>query len=458
MCSEIYEEISKKSMKYLIVPLLIFTMVLIPYTIEGNAPLYITAIALMAVLGVCFKIPGFEFLLIAIVLCIPSGWDGTSGLVFPEVDNMTGALGRFNQYLIPAVGYYLLLNNSFNKKKTILFLTFGVLFVGLIQLVLTYETKDIRMILNIIGCSYAFMLICLFDKKCDLKDAFLYIDVLFIMSLMYGILEYVFRQSPYQYITDATTSITEIGRARGILGHPLYLSGLALIYQSIIYVRYILLNKFGYVQELLCVIMALIVVSRTTIVVMVLEYILFVVLTKGYRSVKFWIANFVVLLIGSILILKFADSIVIDIFTRFVEGNVDHREGAFETVYLLFLDNPFGVGYSNIMDTIWKGGYAASGFESDFSTVDNLFLSQLAAYGIFSLVKIFYYFYFLFDSYKLRKKYPLLFKSILFLYFPFLLESFSFDWDISSFLCMILYGFIGCVYKDNYIGNTAKCK
>ena len=54
MCSEIYEEISKKSMKYLIVPLLIFTMVLIPYTIEGNAPLYITAIALMAVLGVCF--------------------------------------------------------------------------------------------------------------------------------------------------------------------------------------------------------------------------------------------------------------------------------------------------------------------------------------------------------------------------------------------------------------------
>lgn len=437
-------------MKYIVIPLLILTMVLIPYSVGGNAPLYITVIALISVVGICLKISGFEFLLIAIALCIPSGWDGTSGLVFPEINLMTGAIGRINQYIVPTIGYYLLLKNRFKLKRKIIILTLGVLLIGCVQLLLTNETKDIRMNLNIIGCSYAFLLICYFDKKIEIQNVFLYIDFLFVISLIYGISEYIFRQSPYQYITDATTSINGIGRARGILGHPLYLSGLALVYQAIIYIRYLLLNKFGYMQELLCVVMALIVVSRTTIIVMLLEYILFIILTKGYRSAKFWFINILVLLIGSFLIYKLADSIIFDIFTRFVEGNADHREGAFKTVFSLFIDNPLGVGYSNIMNSIWSGGYAASGFESDFSTVDNLFLSQLAAYGFLSIVKICYYFYFLFDSFRSRKENPLLYKSVLFLYFPFLLESFTFDWDISNFLCLILYGFIGFIYRHFY--------
>lgn len=438
-------------------------MVVVPFSINGYASVYISAIALLSIIGVCLRIPGAEFLLIAISLCLPAGWIGTSGLEFPEVNKILVSYGRFTQFIIPITGFYLLLDNHFRIKKHLLLLTLGVIFVGLLETLLTSETKDIHILLSIIGYCYAFMLICYFDKKIEMKDVFFYIDVLFLVSLAYGISEFLFRESPYQYITDATTPLNAIGRARGILGHPLYLSGLALIYQSAIFIRYLLLKKFGYIQEVLCITMALIVVSRTTVIVLLLEYILFVVLTRGYKSIKFWISNILFIIGGVFFIVKYADSIIIDLVARFIEGNFDHRESAFETVFLLFIDNPLGVGYTNIMDRIAKGGYGTLGFDSDFSTVDNLFLSQLAAYGVFSIIKIIFYFYFLIDSYKVRREKPLMFRVVLFLYFPILIESFSFDWDSSIFMCMLLYGLIGFLYRyfentkmPNYRGNDVE--
>ena len=440
--------------------MLILTMVIIPYSVHGYAPFYITITATFSVLGICCKTPGVEFLLMAIALCLPSGWSGwtaNSSVSFPEIDSMHRALGRFILFIIPILGLWCFNESCFPQKKRVLNLLATVIAVGVIATLITADMNEFKKVIIIIGCTYSFLFICYQDKKISLKDVFFYIDVLFAVSFIYGVLDYFFRLSPYQFISNATFSEMWINRAKGILGHPLYLSALVLFFQSTIFIRYLLYKRFTYFQEFICIIMALIVVSRTTVIVMLLEYILFIIINKGYKNIKFIVFNIMGLTIISLFFIYFADSILIDIMLRFNEG-VGNRDGAWEPVMSLFVKNPIGVGYSNIMSSLSRGYYVDSEFNADFSTVDNLFLSQLAAYGVFGFFKIAYYFYFLYDAYKLRKKSPQFFKIIVLLYFPILLESFSFDWDGSIFLCLLVYGLIGYIYRFFHINSFMDSK
>ena len=230
-------------MRYFIILLLVLTMLAIPYSINDKAPLLITGLSLLSIIGIFFKMPGSEFVLVAIALCLPDGWASTD-IEFTEVDNMRHAFGRIGFYLLPLIGFVLVRVGNFYKSRPILYNMVSLLFVGLVAAAVTVTFSEFGKMLTVIGTGYAFMLICYADYKIKINDAFLFLDVLFFMSLFYGISEFFFRQSPYQYITDATVSIDTIARARGILGHPLYLSGLALFYQAILYVRSMINKKF----------------------------------------------------------------------------------------------------------------------------------------------------------------------------------------------------------------------
>ena len=433
--------------KYIILLVIVLIMYLIPYSIKGNAVLYVYFFSIVALIGILTKIKGAAFLLLAISLCMPSGWLGTSGLKFHEVDVMNSAFDKCIRFLLLGVSFVILFTQKIYREKSLFLLIVSYIFVGIVYSLLADNRNELYLALRVCGGCYGFFIICYNDKKITINDIFICLDVLFIISLFYGILDYILHQSPYQFITNATTNINTIGRARGILGHPLYLSGWALVYQAIIYVRYYITKKFGYIQELLCVVMSLIVVSRTTIIILILEYVLFVFLSEGYKKKFFILVNLFFLVIVSLFIVTLYDSVVVDIFTRFENGTITHREGAYEAIWNLFKDNPLGVGRSNIMDEIRRQGFGNGLFDQFFSTVDNLFLSQIGGYGILAFIPIIYYFYLFYDAFKIRKHNPLLFKIILTLYVPYTLEAFSFDWETKLCLCMLLFGFMGYMYR-----------
>lgn len=437
-------------MKYIVGILIILTMFVIPYSIHGyGATLYIFIISCISLLCILYNQPGFEFILIAISLCIPEGFAHSSSS-FPEISRISKAFNSVLFYLLPVVSIFIYIKHRKRFDRFLLLNVLSVILVGIISTIISVSFYEFYTIIIYLSTCFFFFVICRCDLSLDIKTVFVFIDVLFFITAFYGIQEFLFMDSPYQFIANGTEDLALAGRARGILGHPLYLSGVTLFYQANLFVRYIITKKFSYIQELVCVMVALIVVSRTTIVVMGVEYLLFLFVIKAYRSFKLVVANLILFSVAFFLIYHYVDELVIAIISRFLEDSTVSRESSYPAVMNLFFDNPFGVGYGNIMSSIYKGGYNGEGFVDDFTTVDNLFLTQIAAYGIFSLVLIFYFFYFFILSIKNKRRHKLLAKCILLLYTPYILQSFTFDWETSKCLCFLLFGLTGFLYNFNY--------
>lgn len=431
-------------MKYIVISLIVISMITIPYSVHGVAPYIIYGISLISLFGIFLKILGSELLLVAIALCLPLGMSST-GVVFPEVNRMKNAFQTILM-LIPFIsGYYLLQRKNIESRQI---LTLMILMV-LLGVFFTISTRDLNEFLRLtrgVALTFGFFVLCYYDKEITIKDVFVCFDLMFVISLYYGISEFFFQNSPYQYMTEATLSFN-YGRARGILGHALFLSGLAIIYQSIIFIRYMITQKFYYVQELLCIIMALIVVSRTTAIVMLVEFLLFFMLNFEKKKLKFLVFNIIVLSIIGYFVMYFGGDIIRMLLIRFGETEESHRLSAYSAALKLFSHNPIGVGYEHIMQEIIRGHYYSYGFSKYFTTLDNFFLTQLAAYGIFASLTVYSYFFFLIKSIKQKIKYPLLYKVMILLYVPFILQSFTFNWDSSNFLCLMLFGLTGYLYR-----------
>lgn len=431
-------------MKYIVISLIVISMITIPYSVHGVAPYIIYGISLISLFGVFLKVPGSELLLVAIALCLPLGMSST-GVVFPEVNRMKNAFQTILM-LIPFISGYILLQRKNIESKQILTLMILMALLGAFFAILTRDLNEFLRLFRGVALTFGFFVLCYYDKKISIEDVFVCFDILFIISLYYGISDFLFHNSPYQYMTEATLSLN-YGRARGILGHALFLSGLAIIYQSIIFIRYMITNKFNYVQEFLCIIMALIVISRTTAIVMFVEFLLFFMFNFGKKKLKFLVLNIIVISIISYFVMFFGSDIVKTLLIRFEDTEESHRLSAYSATLKLFSHNPIGVGYEHIMQEIIRGHYYSYGFSKYFTTLDNYFLTQLAAYGIFASLTVYSYFYFLIKAIKQKIKFPLLFKVMILLYVPFILQSFTFNWDSSIFLCLMLFGLTGYLYR-----------
>lgn len=426
--------------------LIIAAMVVIPYTVGSYAPLFVYLFSLISLLGICFKIEGAEFILIAISLCLPSGWVGNTGMTFPEIDRMFIA---FNQslYIISIISVSFFGVKSLGRIG-IVPIALSLVLIGIFISLNTGNINEFMHIWTALATGFCFLLICLKDKKTSLKDVFVYIDVLFVVTTIYAVLDFFFNISPYHSVYDTILDIRKIIQAKGLLGNALYLAGIALFYQACLYVRMLLTKKIYYVQEFFCVVLILISLSRTAIIVFIVEYLLYLYIIGAYKKTKLVMINVFVICILVFLIFIFADSIVADLIVRFTEGSFEHRESAYVTVFSLFFNNPFGVGFYRIMESIRSGGYAAQGFSDGFSTVDNFFLTEIASYGLFAFFTVFYYYFFLIRAFVQNKKKKRMLSFLLLIYVPLILQSFSYDWQIALPLCLFLYGFIGHLIRE----------
>ena len=267
--------------------------------------------------------------------------------------------------------------------------------------------------------------------RMEISSVYIYFNAIFLCSGIYGILESFFGICPYKYDLDFA-----VFRASGLLGHPLVLAIITLLYQVLLYVRYIYAKKFNFLLYIYSLIVAMVTVSRTVYIVYVVLLLYFLFITNFFKSFKKMLALMTVAFLIVYGIMLFFPDLFNGIIYRFVNGEAYHREAAFATVEKLIRDRPFGVGKWQIDNVIATQGYATWGFIIGFGTLDNFFLTQIAAYGYFSIVAFYFYFQYYFHFVKNIKALKLLCFILL------IWISISFSFDLESYpAVLVIYGF-----------------
>lgn len=189
-------------------------------------------------------------------------------------------------------------------------------------------------------------------------------------------------------------------------------------------------------------------VSRTVYIVYAVLLLYFLFITNFFKSLKKIVSLLTVALLIIYGIIYFFPDLSEGIIYRFVNGEAYHREAAFATVEKLIRDKPFGVGKWQIDNVIATQGYATWGFIVGFGTLDNFFLTQIAAYGYFSIVA--FYFYFQYYFYFLKNLQALKLLCFLFLIWV----SISFSFDLESYpAVLIIFGFYSTfLVKKEFLG------
>lgn len=390
---------------------------------------------------------GFSVLLIALSLSYP--YSVTSDIdILSELTWWPVNIIRESIFLVFIV-YYVISKYKCEKLKPKAFGVMLIIFVlSVFYSAISYSSSQEYVgWLNIFAYTYLFFYVVQIDKI-GLSEFFRLLDVIMICTSAYVILEYFFNYSPYQTVYDSINFVDIIFRARGLLGHPLVLSSFILIYQATIYSRKLITNKKYYLLLSLSLVVGLLTASRTTLIVMILEFILFFIISGHYRDVRkfIWILISSSILVFSMIFLF--QSQINDNLNRVENGNSDHRLAGYKSVFNLVQDYPFGVGEADLIRVIDIGGYKAKGLIKGFETLDNFYLTQIGSYGLFSIIIFYFYYYFLIRAFKNRKKNMPAFKSILIVYIVWSLLGFSFNMEQYLCISILMYGIISVLLKE----------
>lgn len=415
--------------------IIISMFIIIPFTLTTKVLVPVLLVYLYLILrqALVFK-RNFVPLIIALSLTAPG-----------FLDNM-GNDAKFLLYFLRLIifviwfFYYFLLYKGKNAIKGIA--SIMMLFLGEFYSLITGNNQEFSYILYAV--IYLSMMHFISSKdNMRTSSVFKYFDVMFICTGIYGILESFCGICPYEYDLNFA-----VFRASGLLGHPLVLAIVTLLYQVMLYVRYIYTKNFKFLLYLFSILVAMITVSRTVYIVYAVLLLYFLIVTKYFVRFKRIVALIAAAaLIGAGVIYFFPD-LYEGIVYRFVNGEAYHREAAFATVEKLIRDKPFGVGKWQIDNVIATQGYATWGFIVGFGTLDNFFLTQIAAYGYFSIVAFYFYFQYYFHFLKNLQALKLL--CFLFLIWV----SISFSFDLESYpAVLIIFGFYSTfLVKKEFIG------
>ena len=329
--------------------IIISMFIIIPFTLTTKVLVPVLLVYLYLILrqALVFK-RNFVPLIIALSLTAPG-----------FLDNM-GNDAKFLLYFLRLIilviwfSYYFLLYKGKNGIKGIA--SIMMLFLGEFYSLITGNNQEFLSVLYAV--IYLSMMHFISSKdNMRTSSVFKYFDVIFICTGIYGILESFCGICPYEYDLNFA-----VFRASGLLGHPLVLAIITLLYQVMLYVRYIYTKNFNFLLYLFSILVAMITVSRTVYIVYAVLLLYFLIVTKYFVRFKRIVALIAAAtLIGAGVIYFFPD-LYEGIVYRFVNGEAYHREAAFATVEKLIRDKPFGVGKWQIDNVIATQGYATWGF------------------------------------------------------------------------------------------------
>lgn len=387
---------------YYIPPIL--TILLVPPLMERYST--IVSLGLFCVvlfLGLIRR--GYTMEILSIVLCIPS--------MVAIYENEAVNIKQFNILLVlfPYIFFLIFFfNRKFNKlipsevgkwrNYSIFFLLLTLVYAFVVGSFSIYVPNE----LTYVCMTMCFFMIAYYDKQ-SLKDQLDIIDILFYITCIFVVIQYVFQYSPYNWAyLQFERRITDAFRASGLLGNSLTLSCFILFYECFLLVRYDITKRFPWVRLFLCFIIGLMTVSRTTLVLSISQVFIWMFLTKRLTSIKSIIVSLILLGTTIYFLQNMLPETVEALFDRIENDNVNHRTASYGTVFNLFLAHPFGVG-GDYLQVINREHLYTDGFIRDMPTFDNYFLTAIAKYGVFALFVYYFDYYLLFKVIKLRKEY-----------------------------------------------------
>ena len=413
---------------------IIFLFILIPLFFFKNIPLLLIIFFFIILGASLYWKSSFIIILIAISYTIPYNVDEEN-----VESNVWWLINFIRVFIILWFIYYFFF---FKKNRGILNFKILICFLILLILNIIYSiyNESISDFINILNSFIYFYFIyyIVYNEKISLKDFFYLIDVIFILTFIYSILEVFFNISPYLplYAVDTNDLMIYEGRSKGLLGHPLILSSFLIIYQITLYFRIFLFNKIQFILFFMTFILGILTNSRTTILLMFFCLLYFFKVKKVYRNPKKLLILIVVILISSITMVFTIDSYIENTIERFHEKSLNHRQAAYGSVFNYIGDHIFGTGGNDLTKRIEKGGYAEKGLIKGFGTLDNFFLTQIGSYGIFSVFIFYFYFYFFYNLYKKRKINIKVYNCSLLLFISWIMIGISFD--LNSYICILM--------------------
>lgn len=338
-------------------------------------------------------------------------------------------------------------NNTFPKYSIITFGSFLVL--SFFYFEYNKKLKEVLDVLSWFTYTYLAYYVA-HEEKISLKQFFFFIDIIFYCTTFYVVQEFIFHSSPYEIIYDKYIYIEKI-RAKGLLGHPLILSVFLCYYQVCLYGKMILFKQKPYLTLLLLIVIGLMTASRTTIILFMVVFIIYIIIeinNNRYRK----IIGICFTLIGAItIIICFFNTYIDNTFQRIYNAGADQRIGAYDVIWQIFAKNPLGVGLTGLKMEIESGKYRFSElFSKELMVIDNMYLSALGHYGIFSFLLIILYMYPLihFRYYAKDIHNKNLFSLMIMLYAIWFLLNFSFDTNVYMPINLFLFTFISFIGRE----------
>lgn len=446
-------EISK--LRFAIVGI-VLTLVLVPNLIASSTLYPVLAILLFLIMYMFFSNKkGSTIVAIAVVYCIPY-IDSKAGLTITGPSTL---LTYYRICLVMLLLCQLITNRCKFRYRT--FLGLGILYASLYLLYGLDGSVD-RLYYNAVHLLIYFVLpfVVCYNDHLTMDDVYKLSTVLFIITVAYAGLEFHHIYCPYSFIYEQTgmISIEDFFRAKGILGNPLMLCGIVVFYHGLCILRSLKTGKFNFFLLFLCYYTALITLSRSVLVIILLQWILYMVLSQSSRmkiglvafiTITFFVGNF------------FFSDYIDELTERVVLGNQqiasgeDHRAATYTSVANMFVSNPLGVGQGHINRQITK--YATRGLIRDF-TLDNIYLRWIASFGLLALIPLFYHFYLLYLSYRKRFQMNFRFEAMLFVFGGWALLGTFYSVDAYPNLNAIYYSFVGYLFGFYDIINKTEFK
>lgn len=387
---DISNQWNKSDMALCILP--IGTMLLLPYAFAKNGALAsIVVLLIIGYLGIIQQ-KGYTLEILSVVLCIPALSGLEEGAVFRNFN--------YVKVLLPYVIFFIFFKQVIEKNISPFLLCLRKPAFLMLGITLLYSILyDDFAFTRANPFTYIFTTVCFFciayNDKIDLTLQRKTIDVLFLITGLYAIAQYFFNYSPYEFIYShrIVYNIYAVFRAQGLLGHPLCLSCVCLLYLSYVLIRIYEQEKKMWPLLFFCCFVSFLTVSRTTVYVGCVEILLWLFLSGHIKRVKVIVISLLLITV----VFLFSDSFLNDLisvnFNRIENGNSDHRIAGFKTIYNLLKSHWFGVG-DGYMIYVRKEHLFSAGFIESFGTFDNYFLTQIAKYGLLAGF-VFYFDYFL---------------------------------------------------------------
>ena len=418
-----------------------YTMLAIPYVVYSQMmTLSLLLVWLSYVVWmVARNKTGYSLVIIALALIIPKMVRETDvyiiGLRWPQV------------FLGLGIVAITLLENSYHKRNPVRHVP---LICGLfLLLALVYcSNPTLRYFRGIVDA--VIFIHCMFfissQEKMKFENIFQGASLIFIITAVYAILHYFFNIGPYSALTDRSyeesLGYVFIKREGGLLCNSLIMTAICVLYHSLIIIRVLKEHKMAYIMEILCISVSVLTISRTAIFIIVLQFLILILYNRKDR-LGMTIPIAAVLCIFFFVFLKDSGA-VLDMASRMENVGSEHRESGYSTTLNIFLDYPFGVGKQGISRYMHE--YNTGGIEEDLVTLDNFYLTQIAAYGIFVFISfIFYLLYFFKLPWMLKIKDSK--NALLLVFYTWCLLGLSYDVESFEPVTVFCFGLTGLLFN-----------